>query len=401
MPMSPQDLANAMPTLFRRSAEAGMSVSAFMERENPSSDYPSEKTDAFGRVLKYLGIRSRSIPSAGVWASTFDVFDKDETHRAIGLEWCLRQWRAAKYGMTANTRAVLSGDELVGSILRPHDDAAGIRQPLYAPQVPLSTFVATETAIQGTTYRAAYLDDSAFDGASYVRLTEAGEIPMASVQTAQEESRLHKHGRGIEWSYEAMREARLDKVALFIAELALRVEEQKVAHVVNLLINGDGNSGTAAEVIDSEDLDATATTSLTLKAYLRFKKRFRAPYRADIILGDEETITELELLPVGTNSMPLIAINDNSAIGALRPLSENQLGTGVGYGVVETVPDKHLLAIDSRFALERISQIGSRVQESERFITRQTEAMVFTEHEGWKVLSKGTNKLLDFSTDDS
>lgn len=394
---TPQDLFRGMPQLFRESAKAGMSVSAYMEKQDPSTNYPEhEKTDAFGRVLKHLGIRSRSNPSAGIWASTFDEFDQSDEHRAVGLEWCLRTWRAAKYGASANTRAITSQDELIGSALRPYEDGPLRNRNQFAPEVPLSTLIAVDTPITGTAYRSVFLDDTAFSNANYVRVAELSEIPMAQVKTAQEETRLHKHGRGIEWSYESMREQRLDKVALFIAELALRVEEQKVAYVVNMLINGDGNPGTAAQVVDSTTLDPASTTSLTLRAWLRFKKSFDSPYQARIVLGDEATITSFELMPIGTNEVPLASVGADSAIGTIAPISASEYRTGIRYGSVSGVAANTLLAFDDRFALERVSQIGSRVQESERFITRQSEVMVFTETEGFKLMTPKTNKVLSF-----
>lgn len=397
--VSPSELAKQMPEMHRRATQAGMSVSAYLEKQDPSDheDNKNSKLDAFGRVMREVEIIPTSNPAAGIWASKIEDFIDDEESRAVFLEWTQRTYRRAKYGKSPNTRAIITTDELLNTPLRPYADQAGVQLDRFRPELPLSALVAVDTPITGTAYRSVYMDDTMFDDVNYARVNELAEIPMAALRTASEETRLHKYGRGIEWSYESVREQRLDKVALFIAELALKTEEEKTAYVVDLLVNGDGNAGTAADVVDSTDLDSASTTDLTLAAYLLFKKQFRSPYRPNVFLGNAMSVTALEMLPIGTTNIPYVTLPPNSAIGNLQPLADNNYGANIGYATVDSLPDSTLLAIDSRFALERVSQIGSRITESDKFITRQSNVVVFTETEGWKILSKHANKLLEFN----
>lgn len=56
--------------VYRDAYKKGMSLSAFLEQEDPSTGY-NDGLDAFGRLLQVADIRVKSLPDYGVQASEF------------------------------------------------------------------------------------------------------------------------------------------------------------------------------------------------------------------------------------------------------------------------------------------------------------------------------------------
>ena len=106
--------------VYRAAYEKGMSLSAFLEQEDPSPEY-RDGTDAFQRVLQAADIRIKSLPEYGVQASEFGEFNRTEQTRALIPEWLLRTWREVQTGKPFSTRAMYTtADGAAGSWERPY-----------------------------------------------------------------------------------------------------------------------------------------------------------------------------------------------------------------------------------------------------------------------------------------
>ena len=119
-------LAQMGLNVYRAAYERGMSLSAYLEQEDPSPEY-RDGTDAFQRVLQAADIRIKSLPEYGVQASEFGEFSRTEATRALIPEWLLRTWREVQTGRPFSTRAMYStADGAAGSWERPYAEAARI-----------------------------------------------------------------------------------------------------------------------------------------------------------------------------------------------------------------------------------------------------------------------------------
>jgi hypothetical protein len=249
--------------------------------------------------------------------------------------------------------------------------------------------VAFNTAINNDTYRRAYLTDPAAADVRLLRIGEAADIPRASIRTSEQLIRLHKYGRAIEVTYEAVRRVAVDKVGLFIAKAALQVEADRVAQAIDVLLNGDGNSGTSADNFNQSTLDTGVVP--TVKGLIAFKSKFRPPYRLTHLFAREAELVNLQMLTM-PNSNPLLRqVASDLGFGALDAMQDLANGR-VLYGQTDAVATGVYLGIDARYALERITEIGSDIQETTRFIERQTELMTFTENDGFGILDTNANK---------
>lgn len=403
---SPKDLLRDLPNVFTRAADEGLNVPTYLERQDPSQQY-DDKSDAFTRICREAALVTHSNPAAGLYATPVadlitgrhrDIDDEEigkERGRALLMIWTERRWREIKFNRSSSTRALFTSEEdALGSAFRPYQDNMDLRVQATQPGIPVNELIATNTGIQGTAYRTVYMDSPDLTDFDYVRIPEGTEIPVAHLKLREMHTRIHKYGRGIDWTYEVARNTRMDKLRLFVQQLALAVEAGKVSTVVDTLINGDGNPGTAATAVAGATLDPAAAGTLTLRTYLRMKRLFKSPYQLTTLLAPDEEITNLELLPIGTTEIPLITVQ-GAGIGQLVPIGVDTTNNNIRYGVLETglSADQYLL-FDRNNAIERIYEIGATVSEADRFITSQVEVMTFTEVEGFAKMNGDTTFLV-------
>jgi len=383
------------PSVYRAAAEEGVNLSVYLEAQDPSSDY-RDGMDAFERLMEVADIRTVSRPSAGIWASEMDAFNRSAAHRSLMPEFICRTWRATRFGGSASTRALYtSGDDIAGSSLRPYADSAmtGIVSPV-APPFSLNDIVAMTTPITGAAYRKVYLATTA-TAVRRRRVVEGTDIPLGKLTTSEHTINLYKYAGGLKSSYEALRRTRIDKVRLWLAQEALRNEIDKISEATNVLVSGDGNSTTAADAWQAQtDFDSTATgKSVTLKAYWRFKQKFAPVFSMTHIVGAEGDIAKLALLNIGTSGMPIYMFDT-----AGNPTTRITLRDGTVAGITADVPADKLVGIDARQALERVTEVGSNISEIERWAQSQVEILTISEVENFAVLTQGATKTLELQS---
>jgi len=389
--------ARLSPDFYREAYTRSMSFSAYLESLDPSEGY-NDGLDAFSRQLRIANIRTRTMLEHGVFADTFEAFEQNEQTRALAPEWMARQWRRAATGRDVSTRALyVNGDNAVGSTINPYATADMPRTNLQiAPAIPLAELIAITSPINGGAYQAFYLTDNTSEQ-RMVRVAEGTQVPGAKLTGGNNTIRLKKYGRALEISYEQLRRMRFDLIQLHIARMAVQAESDKVAAVIDIMVSGDGNSGTAATNFNLTSLDTAASAgTLTLKGWLAFKMKFANPYMATVALVQEAVALQMLLLNTGSANVPLFFVQGAGGFGSFRQINPN-LADGVGLGWTSAAPTLKIVGADSRFAIERVFEIGSQLSEVDRYIRKQTEEIVMTEVEGYDVFDPGAVKTLDIN----
>jgi hypothetical protein len=366
-----------------------MNVSRWLEHNSPSD--PGD-LDAFERCLEELDIRTRSDPAAGYWASNAgDAFNpRDRARRALLTEFFARTWRRVSFG---GQRAVyLSDDTTQGTALRPWVDAGQVRRSQQiAPAIPLSELVAITTPIEGQDYRTLYFTYDA-EALRLFRVGESANIPIATLATSERTIQIHKYGRGLRASYEALRRMNVDMLALHIAWMAIQSEIDKVAAVIDVVVNGDGNTNTSATNYNLTTLDPDAVAgTLTVKGWLAFKLKWANPYMLQVALMQEAIALQLALLSVSANA-PLMGFNAGGMVQSLRPI--NSTSDVVAYGWTTDAPANKIVGFDPRITVERVTEIGAEISEMARNIENQTEIVTMTETEGYAIMDANGSKIL-------
>lgn len=388
-----KNLANRYAVAHRE----GMTLSQLLEHDDPSHEWPDEdrKIKAFGRVMQASGFRFKSDPAEGLWADEYGDIAKHDEGRALIPEWCNTIWRRTlMQGYDPQVRIFGMSEDVVGGLVRPYTDKPGVYEQALTPGIRLADVVSLTTPIQGTDYRSSYLVEPAVAGVRWSRIAEKADIPRSTIGLAEHTIRLLKYGRGIEMSYEAARRIRVDKIALWLSRSALQVEADRVAQAIDIMINGDGNASTAATAYTQGGLD-TGTT-LTVKAWLAFKAKWKPPYRMNFVFARETELLNLQLLQFPNNNPFLWQMQTQGGFGSISPMQDINGGV-VQYGQTDAVPATVYMGVDARLAIERITEIGSDIQETTRFIERQTELLTFTENDGFGVIDNNAVKTLTMS----
>lgn len=378
----------------REMKEAGLEEVPTLSRvlEEVSPTQKGDELDAFERLMMEAGIRTSSDPIIGYYASTGDKFDESAGGRVLFTEFAARNYRKVTQKMHERS-VLLSGDATVGSWERPYVESGTVNpSQQIAPPIPLSELVRGSIGINGDTYRSYYLTYDATQLRKY-RVGESAEIPVATITAATRETNLKKYGRGISISYEARRRLRVDKLAFYIQWLAVQTEIDKVAAAMDILVNGDGNSGTAAVVSNLTTLDPAATAgTLTLKGWESFKMLFEQPYMLTTALMQKAVALQLILLNTGSANIPLPTVRLADTLTLI-----NQLAEGVRYGYTSDAPALKIVGLDKRVALDMITEIGADIAEMERVAKNQIETLYLSEVMGFAINDKNATRLLDIN----
>ncbi len=403
-------------SIYAEAYERGLTPSQYLEQRDPTSDYgqddPAGQLDAFERVMHASGLIATGDPRDGLRASTWEEATKTAEKRALMHEFCARIWRQTSHGAptTPLTRALIeqgrratgtmfSADYGLNGLLTPYADDDTPRAKRLVPPVPLEALIARTTQIEGDAYRSLYItDDLNTDAYRMKRVSEGADIPATTMITGEHTLRIHKFGRALRATYEQLRRQRLDRIAWIVARMALQAQVDKVAMVIDTVVNGDGNANTAATVLALTALDSAASAgTLTLKGWLAFKNRFTAGYTLDVVLAQEASLMQLLLLPVNTvNGMPM-AMLPTGAFGSVTPM-QDLLSGGIRYGQTADAPALKLVGIDTAQAVERVTEIGGTISEIESFINNQTRMMTMTETEGYGLIDTfGAARVLNIN----
>ena len=390
-------LARMGPELYSTAYKEGMSLSAFLETEDPSDGY-DDGLDAFGRILEAANLRTRSLPHLGIYASNYEDFSETENTRALLPELAARIMREVKFGRPALTGDVrrdlyASTDYVPGSPMRPYTDAAARWDQQIQPAIPLSELIAITTPIDGDSYRSFYLTHDA-DKTGMARVAESAEVPATKLTGNKQTIDLHKYGRRLVATYEQLRRQPIDLVALHLRQIAVQTEVDKLGDIMDVMINGDGNNN-AATVHDLTDLDPAATAgTLTLAGWLNFKLQFDGAYILTHALAQSGVVLQMYLLQMSSANTPMVVLPN--AFGGLTPINRG-VGDGVRVGHTGEAPASKIVGFDARFAVHQLTEIGSDITEVERFTTRQTQDITMTEVVGYAILDKNATRVLNIA----
>ncbi len=324
---------------------SGQSFAKTLEELDPSEHYrgtPLEGLDAFQRQLKRFDIKVKGAGS--------DMVEK--------------------FFHTAES-----------SVLFPEFVSRVVRQGLEEGSI-LPDLVATVTHFDGMDYRSITSVPTEEDK-KLRRVEEGAAIPETVIRTQENLVRLHKRGRMLVASYEAIRFQRLDLFSVTLRQIGAYMGRMHLADAVGVLANGDGNGNAAAVYkVGTSPISGTAGT-LSYGAMVDFWSQFD-PYTMNTLLVGSDML--LAMLKMQEFQNPLTGLNFQGTGTLTTPLGAKLLRSSV-------VPAGTLIGLDKRYALEQISSSDILV-EYDKLIDRQLERAAITSISGFAKLSKDASKVL-------
>lgn len=298
-----------------------------LEEIDPSENYIGtelEGLDAYERQLKRFDIKVK-----GANSDTISKFFQTSDSAALFPEYVSR---AVRTGLTNNI---------------------------------LDDLVATTTIIDSLDYRSIECLESekVTDGRDFIN--EGTHIPETVIKTNSNLTQLHKVGRSLVASYEALKSQRLDLFTVSLGQIGNYIANCEVMQAINTLLGATKSLDYAGDEIAYTDL-------------IEMWKSL-APYEMNTIIAEGDNLTRI---------LQMNEFKDSNAGQNFH--ATGQLATPVGaklvYSPTNVLGDK-VIAIDKRYALEKV-QFGDIVTDFDKLIDRQLERATIT-------LTSGFNRLID------
>ncbi len=309
--------------------QAGKNFSQVLEELDPSENYRGtalEKTDAFQRQLKRFGIKVK-----GEGSSVVEKFFTTMDSAVLFPEYISR---AVKAGMEEN------------DIL---------------PAITAST-----TVIDAMDYRSIYAEADE-SGAGMAVIAEGAQIPATRIQTRDQLLRLHKRGRMLIASYEAVRFQKLDLFSVMLRQIGSYIQKMQLSDAIAVLCQGnDGESPAESFAVGTEPISGTSGT-LAYDQLVEFWGEFD-PYVMNAMIMGGGTMTKMLKIPELQN--PLTGLNFQGTGVLSTPLGARLHRTAA-------MEDGMIIGLDSRYALELV-KAGDVLVEYDKLIDRQLERAAIT-----------------------
>ena len=318
--------------------EAGKSFTQVLEKLDPSEQYRGtalEGLDAYQRQLKRFDIRVKGAGS--------DVVEK--------------------FFKTAQS-AVLFPEYIARAV------KAGMEEANVLPDI-----TATETVIDGMDYRSILSVPE--EERELKQVAEGASIPQTTVRTRDNLVKLHKRGRMLVASYEAIRFQKLDLFSVTLRQIGAQIGRMHLEDAIQVILNGDGNGNAAQEsAVETEG-------KLTYEDLLAFWNCFE-PYQLNTLLVGGDTMPKL----LGMSQM-------QDAAAGLDFHGSGKLVTPMGAKVLRTsaVPAGKIIGLDKNYALEMV-KAGDVMVEYDKIIDRQMERAAITTISGYAKIFEDASRVL-------
>ena len=224
----------------------------------------------------------------------------------------------------------------------------------------LPNLVATVTDIEGMGYRS-IVSDASGDEKSLKVVAEGAYIPQTAVKTRENLVKLHKRGRMLVASYEALRFQRLDLFTVTLNQIGAYIARAQLKDAIGVLTDGDGNNNAA------ENVDAATSGAVTYDDLVKLWANM-SPYELNTILAPTAEMQKILALP---------QMQDANA--GLDFQGTGKMITPLGAALLhapEMEPGR-IIGLDKNCALEMV-QSGGVVTDYDKLIDRQLERAAIT-----------------------
>lgn len=315
-------------------------ISGALEKLDPSENYRGtalEGLDAFSRQLKRFDIKVKGRNSDCV-----EKFFQSSNSAALFPEYV--------------SRAVMQGMKRVDI---------------------LPNLVATVTDIEGMDYRSIASVPSE-DDKSLKLVGEGAKIPQTEVKTRENLVKLHKRGRMLVASYEALRFQRLDLFTVTLNQIGAYIARAQLKDAIDVLVNGDGNENPAGT------LDVATGGKVTHEDLLKLWTEL-APYELNTILASTPEMQKI---------LSLSQLQDSNT--GLDFQVTGRIFTPLGTSLFHTpeLEGGKIIGLDKNCALEMV-QAGGVVTDYDKLIDRQFERAAVTCTAGFSKIFTEASKVMN------
>ncbi len=251
-----------------------------------------------------------------------------------------------------------------------------VRQGMEMANV-LPNLVATTTNINSMDYRTITSNPGKEDK-SLKPVAEGAVIPQTIVKTQDHLVKLHKRGRMLVASYEALRFQRLDLFTVTLRQIGAYIARAQLSDAVDVLLNGDDGQSTAG-AITTAGAKPSYDDMVALWGTL-------APYQLNTMLAS--TATMKDILSISEFKDANAGLNFQGTGKLEAPLGANLLH-------VPDLADSKIIGLDKTCALEMV-QAGGVLTDYDKLIDRQLERAAISTIAGFTKIFDSAVKVLNY-----
>ena len=241
----------------------------------------------------------------------------------------------------------------------------------------ISKITATTTTIEGMDYRtiACKSDDITADV-----VNEGSIIPEMKIDIQENLVKLHKRGRVLQASYEAIKFQRLDLFTITLKQIGAALARAQLADALSVLMNGDGNNNPA------EVMTVAESGKVTYADLVDFWNKF-APYNLTTLVASPDALSQL--LKLGEFRDAYTGLDFHSTGKLITPFGAELYKSA-------SLPAGTIIGLDKNCALEKV-QAGGIVTEYDKLIDRQLERAAITSIAGFAKIYPDSSKVLSLA----
>lgn len=346
-------------------ATQGVSLSTYLNNKyaNIVEKFNGE-LDAFDIALLSKGIIVKDNLEFGIQSSSMMTFFTTDENRALFPEFIIRQLRQIS-GMpsiindiVASTR-VITGDSAKQVVLDLSDTPAGNKN---------------KKALKKR------------------RIAEGSDIPVATLKLGETSIKIYKYGVGVKATYEVLRRTTIDMFRKQMELVSLQASYDEVGAVIDVVLNGDGNTNPAT-VYKRSVLNPSGTAGvLDVTTLVKFLIK-QAPFNFNTLLVDEDVYTQICTI-----------LMDKNLTNAINPQVTFEFPQGLlstlkviySEDVPMTAGNKHqIVGLAKDYAIEKTLEAGSVINEVEKASSNQTQMAYMTENAGFNKIDSRASAILE------
>lgn len=238
---------------------------------------------------------------------------------------------------------------------------------------------ASQSIVPSSRYSPLYIDVTSDDQRLSLRpIGEGADIPQVVVTEQQNTITVPDYGVALKTSYKTLRHKTTAQFKVLLWYIGFRLQEDKVAMLADILMNGDGNSNAAAVV----NTDTTGT--LDYDDLVKFWGEF-LPFELNSIICSKAKLRHL---------LTLTEFKDPQAGFKFQATGEMVSPLGAKLIRCDNVADDLLIGFDSRFAAEEVIAQPLMV-EFDKIIEQKFEEAVISEAVAFAKVIPEATLLLD------
>lgn len=228
----------------------------------------------------------------------------------------------------------------------------------------LDSIIATTTKIEGLDYRSITTENSD-ENFEPSLIAEGSFVPETKVVTKDKLVKLHKCGRLLSASYEAIRFQRIDLFSVALRQIGAGIARAQLSEAIRILIEGDGTASNAP-LLENEGGPITYNDLLNIWHNLH-------PHNLTTLIAAPDTVLQLLKLPEFRDSYK--GLDFHSTGKMITPLGAELFKSS-------DVPLSSIIGFDKTCTLEKVEAMPVTT-EYDKLIDRQLERAAITTISGF------------------